>query len=41
VATRVWKKLRDDIVSSLSSFTLAELARQAREVGAPATNYMI
>jgi DNA-binding IscR family transcriptional regulator len=37
----VWKKLRDDIVSSLSGFTLAELARQAREVGAPAENYMI
>ena len=41
VATRVWKKLRDDIVSSLSGFTLAELARQARDVGAPAENYMI
>jgi Rrf2 family protein len=41
VATRVWKKLQDDIVSSLSGFTLAELARQAREVGAPAENYMI
>jgi Rrf2 family protein len=41
VATRVWKKLRDDIVSSLSAFTLADLARQAREVAQPAENYVI
>ena len=41
VVTRVWKKLRDDIASSLSSFTLAELARQVREIGEPAENYVI
>jgi Rrf2 family protein len=41
VATRVWKKLRDDIVRTLSSFTLADLARQAREVEQPAENYVI
>ena len=41
VATRVWKKLRDDIVQSLASFTLADLARQAREVGQPVGNYVI
>ena len=41
VATRVWQKLRDDIVQSLSSFTLAGLARDARELGAPTENYVI
>ena len=41
VATRVWKKLRDDIVDSLSSFTLGDLARQANEIGEPAENYVI
>ncbi|HET6451208.1 MAG TPA: Rrf2 family transcriptional regulator [Spirochaetia bacterium] len=41
VATRVWKRLRDDIVATLSSFTLAELARQAREIGPAADNYVI
>jgi Rrf2 family cysteine metabolism transcriptional repressor len=41
VVTRVWKKLRDDIVRSLASFTLADLARQAREVGQPVENYVI
>jgi Rrf2 family protein len=41
VATRVWKKLRDDIVGSLSSFTLAALARDARELGQPTENYVI
>jgi Rrf2 family cysteine metabolism transcriptional repressor len=41
VATRVWQKLRDDIVATLSSFTLAELARQAREIGPAAENYVI
>jgi len=41
VATRVWKKLRDDIVSSLSSFTLAAMAREAREIAPPAENYVI
>jgi DNA-binding IscR family transcriptional regulator len=41
VATRVWKKLRDDIVSSLSSFTLAAMAKEAREIGPPAENYVI
>ena len=41
VATRVRRRLRDDIVSSLSSFTLAELARQAREIGPAADDYVI
>jgi len=41
VATRVWQKLRDDIVAALSSFTLAELARQAREISPGAENYVI
>jgi DNA-binding IscR family transcriptional regulator len=41
VATRVWRKLRDDIVSSLSSFTLAAMAKEAREIGPPAENYVI
>jgi len=41
VATRVWKKLRDDIVTSLSSFTLAAMAKEAREMAPPAENYVI
>jgi Rrf2 family protein len=41
VVTQVWKKLRLDIDRSLSSFTLAELARQARELGQTAENYVI
>jgi Rrf2 family transcriptional regulator, cysteine metabolism repressor len=41
VATRVWKKLRDDIVTSLSSFTLAAMAKEAREIAPPAENYVI
>ena len=41
VATGVWRKLRDDIVASLASFTLARLARQAREMGQPVDNYVI
>ena len=41
VATRVWQKLRDDIRGSLSSFTLAALARQAREIEPPAVDYVI
>ncbi len=41
VATGVWKRLRDDIVRSLASFTLASLARQAREAGQPVDNYVI
>jgi DNA-binding IscR family transcriptional regulator len=41
VATRVWKKLRLDIEESLAGFTLAELARQAREEIPRAENYMI
>jgi Rrf2 family protein len=41
VTARVWRKLHDDIVRSLSGFTLAELARQAREIGQPAENYVI
>jgi Rrf2 family protein len=41
VSTRVWQKLRDDIVRSLSGFTLAGLAREARELGQPTQNYVI
>jgi Rrf2 family cysteine metabolism transcriptional repressor len=41
VATRVWQKLHDDIVSSLSSFTLAAMAKEAREMAPPAQNYVI
>ncbi len=41
VATRVWLALQHDIVRTLSSFTLLELARQAREIGQPAENYVI
>jgi Rrf2 family protein len=41
VATRVWRKLHDDIVASLSSFTLRDLVREARELGQPAENYVI
>jgi len=40
-ATLVWRKLHDDIAASLSSFTLQALARQARELGQPAENYVI
>jgi Rrf2 family protein len=32
VTTRVWKRLSEDIERTLSSFTLADLARQAREL---------
>jgi Rrf2 family protein len=41
VATRVWTKLRDDIVSTLSSFTLAAMAKEAREIEPAAENYSI
>jgi len=41
VVTRVWKKLQADIEDSLASFTLAGLARQARELEESATNYVI
>ncbi len=41
VATIVWRKLHDDIVASLSSFTLQALAREARELVQPAENYVI
>jgi Rrf2 family protein len=41
VASRVWKKLGDDIVRSLSAFTLAELARDARGAGERPSTYVI
>jgi len=41
VATGVWKKLSEDIERSLSSFTLAALARQARELAAAEADYQI
>jgi Rrf2 family protein len=40
-ATGVWKKLAEDMERSLSSFTLAELARQVREARDPAGDYSI
>ena len=41
VTTHVWKKLSEDIERSLSSFTLAALARQARELAAAEADYQI
>ena len=41
VATRVWKKLSEDIERSLSSFTLAALASQARELSMAGSDYQI
>lgn len=41
VATRVWKKLSEDIERSLSSFTLAALARQLRELATTDASYEI
>jgi Rrf2 family transcriptional regulator, cysteine metabolism repressor len=41
VAIGVWRTLRDDIVRTLSSFTLNTLAREARELTGPVENYMI
>ncbi len=41
VATQVWRKLSEDIERSLSSFTLAALARQARELAAAEADYQI
>jgi Rrf2 family protein len=41
VTARVWRKLTEDMETSLSSFTLAELARQARELRETAANYVI
>jgi Rrf2 family protein len=40
-ASSVWKKLGDDIVRSLSSFTLADLAREARRFAGPRASYDI
>jgi len=41
VVAGVWRKLQVDIEGSLGSFTLAGLARQARELEDSATDYMI
>jgi DNA-binding IscR family transcriptional regulator len=41
VATRVWKKLSEDIERSLSTFTLGALARQARELATTDASYEI
>jgi Rrf2 family protein len=41
VATRVWKKLSEDIERSLSTFTLGALARQARELATADASYEI
>jgi Rrf2 family protein len=41
VATRVWKKLSEDIERSLSTFTLGALARQARELATSDASYEI
>ena len=40
-AASMWRRLRADIEASLSSFTLADLARQARRLGAGADSYSI
>ena len=39
--TEVWRRLRDDMESSLSSFTLADLARRARNLGDRLEEYSI
>jgi Rrf2 family protein len=39
--THVWRKLQGDIEESLASFTLAALARKARELEGSASNYVI
>lgn len=39
--TEVWRRLRDDMESSLSSFTLADLARTARNLGDRLEEYSI
>lgn len=41
VTSRVWKSLRRDIERSLSAVTLRELAREAREAGRTAADYVI
>jgi len=41
VAAMVWQKLADDMAASLSSFTLAELARRAEGIAEPAPSYSI
>jgi Rrf2 family protein len=41
VAARVWRKLSEDIGASLSSFTLAALVRQARELELADAGYEI
>ncbi len=38
---RVWQRLRDDIERTLSSFTLAELARSARSMQPAPSDYAI
>jgi Rrf2 family transcriptional regulator, cysteine metabolism repressor len=40
-ATQVWHRLRDDIERSLSSFTLADLARSTRQMSEKAADYTI
>lgn len=39
--TEVWRRLRDDMESSLSSFTLADLAQRARNLGDRLEEYSI
>lgn len=41
VVTNVWRKLQADIATSLASFTLGGLARQAREMEASTGDYVI
>ncbi len=41
VATRVWTRLHEQVVGTLSSFTLRALADEARELDQPAENYVI
>jgi Rrf2 family protein len=39
--TRVWKRLCEDVEESLSSFTLAFLAREAKELSSPNPSFEI
>ena len=41
VTAKVWRRLRDDIAQALSSFTLAELANDARLLEPRPSDYMI
>ena len=40
-SSRVWRRLAEDMERSLASFTLADLAREAKHARVPAGNYSI